>query len=426
MTTPLELIMYSKYSESTIADALGAADYSYFFVLQRFHKLLVNDFAITRLHALDALEGVINSSRAAGNHPLLLCFTPPHDLPLDASCPVIPVFAWEFDTLPDVSWNGDTRTNWAEMLRRCPAAITHSEHTVRVSRYSLGDDYNIVSAPASVWDSYNTIQDRQWTGHARQIVVEAAYLDTHAPSWREPGEVQAGTQHLTLSGCVFTSVLNPHDGRKNLTDMISAFADAFRYQSDACLLLKFTNSSSAHYIESARQLLCRLAPFHCRVLIISGYLPAESFHDLVRATTFCVNASTGEGQCLPLMEFMSAGKPAISPDHTAMAEYVDDTNAFIVRSSPEPASWPQDSRQMLTCRKMRISWQSLLDAYRAAYATATTDADRYTRMSQAAEARLHAHNAAAVLRPRLGDFLRTVAGSCSSVPGRMAPEDGAP
>jgi glycosyltransferase involved in cell wall biosynthesis len=64
--------------------------------------------------------------------------------------------------------------------------------------------------------------------------------------------------------------------------------------------------------------LRKLAPFHCRVVVIHGFLEDAIYDELILATTYAVNSSRGEGQCLPLMEFMAAGRPAVAPTHTAL------------------------------------------------------------------------------------------------------------
>ena len=47
-----------------------------------------------------------------------------------------------------------------------------------------------------------------------------------------------------------------------------------------------------------------------------------------------MNASRCEGLYLPLMEFMSCGTPAIAPDHSAMADYMDAQVGFVVPLQP--------------------------------------------------------------------------------------------
>ncbi|PNA31995.1 glycosyltransferase, partial [Pseudomonas sp. MPR-AND1A] len=80
------------------------------------------------------------------------------------------------------------------------------------------------------------------------------------------------------------------------------------------------------------------------VVVMHGYLDDPQYARLYEAASYYVNASRCEGLCLPLMEFMACGKPAIAPNHTAMKDYIDDSVAFIVRSSEELTIWPQDTR----------------------------------------------------------------------------------
>ena len=65
--------------------------------------------------------------------------------------------------------------------------------------------------------------------------------------------------------------------------------------------------------------------------LLHGYLTADTYQRLMATTAFIVNASHGEGQCLPLMEYLSIGKPAIAPCHSAMADYIDDAVGFVVQ-----------------------------------------------------------------------------------------------
>ncbi|RZA19666.1 MAG: glycosyltransferase family 1 protein, partial [Proteobacteria bacterium] len=130
---------------------------------------------------------------------------------------------------------------------------------------------------------------------------------------------------MPLEGVVYTSVLTPSDGRKNWEDMLTAFAWAFRDVQDAVLVLKLggVNLEKRHHEMVA--LLSKLAPFKCRIVAIHGYLDAGNYEDLIAASDFYLNASRCEGLCMPLLEYLCAGVPAIAPDHTAMADYVDGT-----------------------------------------------------------------------------------------------------
>lgn len=211
---------------------------------------------------------------------------------------------------------------------------------------------------------------------------------------------------LALRGTVWTSVFNPTDGRKNWWDIVSAFLWAFRDDPDATLVLKLAHRDPAGFAAPLEDLLSRFAPFRCRVVAAGGWLPREALEALVEATDIVVNASHGEGLCLPLMEFMSAGVPAIAPTHTAMADYVDRTNAWLLRDSPEHNVWPHDSRDLFRTTRRRIDWESLVEAYRESARVARGEPARYAAMSRAATRAIERVASDDVVHAALQDFFR--------------------
>ena len=62
------------------------------------------------------------------------------------------------------------------------------------------------------------------------------------------------------------------------------------------------------------------------------------------------------------MEFMSSGKPAVAPRNTAMIDYIDADNAFIVDSSEEATAWPHDPRAAYRTLRYITDWESLCRA----------------------------------------------------------------
>jgi glycosyltransferase involved in cell wall biosynthesis len=152
--------------------------------------------------------------------------------------------------------------------------------------------------------------------------------------------------------------------------------------------------------------LYKIPPFKGRVVMIHGYMSDEDYEKLVAASSYTVNTSRGEGQCLPLMEFMSAGKPSIAPHHTALLDYLTDDNSFPVATSLEPCHWPHDLRQAFRAHKHRIDFASLMQAYRASFTMAKDDPDRYRRMSDSANRDLKAFCSQELVEHRLRDFLR--------------------
>ncbi|MGE7956487.1 glycosyltransferase [Pseudomonas sp. NPDC089530] len=222
-----------------------------------------------------------------------------------------------------------------------------------------------------------------------------------------------------VDGVVYVSVFNPDDGRKNWHQLITAFCWAMRDTEDATLVLKMTQNDLSTYYVEILTLLSQLAPFSCRVVALHGYLDDERFARLYGAASFYVNASRCEGLCLPLMEFMACGKPVIAPLHTAMEDYLDDEVAFVVKSSQEPAIWPQDSRILFRTLRHRPDWGSLKTAYQDSYRLARENPEGYQAMSRAAARRMQEYSSFANVQGRLRDFLAqapsTEAGGASSL-----------
>jgi len=230
----------------------------------------------------------------------------------------------------------------------------------------------------------------------------------------EPADVPVAPRHgastsmltLDLHGVIYTSVLNPGDDRKNWVDMLTAFCWAFRDTEDATLVLKMTHHSVAAFIGVFHYHLQRIGPVKCRVVLLHGFLDHEQFLQLIDVTTYYVNSSRCEGLCLPLMEFMSCGVPAVAPCNTAMEDYVTDDSVFIVRSSHEPGVWPHDPRNLLRTLRYRIDWSSLAQQYARSYTVAISDPSQYRKMSAAASATLRNFCSEAVVVDKLRQFFK--------------------
>jgi len=220
----------------------------------------------------------------------------------------------------------------------------------------------------------------------------------------------AGSRRTVSEDILYTAILNPNDGRKNWEDIITAFVYALRDRPGATLLVKIANEDLDMFFEDIFTFYMRLHPFQCRLVFIHGYLADDQYRQLILHSHYIVNASRGEGQCLPLMEFMSSGVPAIAPRNTAMLDYIDSTNAFLVESSPELAYWPHDPRQVFRTYWHRINWQTLYQAFVDSEALCRKSPRRYRRMGNAAIDALQRFCSMDVARARFGEFLERLAG----------------
>ena len=212
----------------------------------------------------------------------------------------------------------------------------------------------------------------------------------------------------STDGILYTTILNPNDARKNWEDIVTAFVYAFRDKPHVTLLIKITNHDLTMFFRDIFTFFMELHPFECRLIFVHGYLDWQEYEQLIAQSHFIVNASRGEGQCLPLMEFMSAGVPAIAPRNTAMIDYVDESNAFVVSSSPELTYWPHDPRQVFRTLWQRIDWQTLHDAFRDSERLKSKNPQRYQQMSLAAISSLEKFCAMNVARERFRDFIDAI------------------
>lgn len=400
--TPDRYLVFAPQKRDAMAAELGRSEYSYGFVLEYFRPVLARMGVVQELTSPEQEVPAV-----PGVRDVRLLFQPPHQIPLEVADRSIPVFAWEYTTIPTEPFGGDPRNDWREVLRRAPGAITHSEFAARAVRDSVGADYPVSVMPAPVWDQFAPLAEV--TG-AAGLTVNAAVLDSRTTGLTDGPELPMPTvkverQRIDLPGVVYTTVVNPYDGRKVWADTITAFAWAMRDRPDATLVIKLVHHDRDLAMAAAWDYMRRLAPYRCRIVAVHGYLDEAEFADLVRSTTYVVNSSRGEGQCLPLMEFMSAGVPAVAPDHTAMADYVHEEDAFVVGSWAEWSWWPHDPRRFLRCMRHPVDWESLRAAFVASHRVATEEPDRYRTMSSAASQTLAGHCSRAVTETRMKAFL---------------------
>jgi hypothetical protein len=242
-----------------------------------------------------------------------------------------------------------------------------------------------------------------------RLTITAKSIGRAAAWSTEPAqEASRGSRKRRSGEVLYTAILNPNDGRKNWEDIITAFVYALRDRPGATLLVKIANENLHMFFEDIFTFYTRLHPFQCRVVFIHGYLSDAEYQQMIVQSHYIVNASRGEGQCLPLMEFMSSGVPAIAPRNTAMLDYIDPANAFIVDSSPELAYWPHDPRQVYRTYWHRINWQTLFEAFVASETLCRTSPRDYDARCAAAAHSLQAFCSMAVARERLGAFLERI------------------
>lgn len=429
----MKFILYSRFTEEVIKHHLGEPEYGYLFVLRAFQGVLAELGSIEVVqHPETEVDQIFKACQANGEPCLLLAFAPPNKIPLNLACPVVPVIAWEFSTIPDGAWGEDERQDWRFVLGRIGRAITLSRSSAQAIAEAMGPEFKIDVVPVPMRSCLGDAVPADPLNGGADIDLESDILDTaamnlqvdllaQAPPERFPaGAMESASASgsglnparpqghppgcVPPDGIVYTAVFNQNDRSKNPHDIVTAFCWAFRDTSDATLVLKVCNLGFPAFQNFLVPLLYKLSPFKCRVLVIPAYLPDSQYERLIQRTTYYVNASVAEGIGMPLMEFMACGKPVIAPLHTAMSDYVDNDVAFILGSSRQMATWPDDPRGFFRTMSFRIDWGSLVEAYRQSYRLAKNSPEDYREMSNRVRDRIRGYASPAIVREQLRRF----------------------
>jgi hypothetical protein len=122
---------------------------------------------------------------------------------------------------------------------------------------------------------------------------------------------------------------------------------------------------------------------------------------LVRASAYYLTTTRAEGNCLPVMNYLAAGRPCVAPCHTALSDYFTRDMGFIIETHPEPAIWPHDSRLRFRTTWGRIVWPSLVEQLRKSYHVACHDRPTYDALGACGQRKMSQWASAESIWPRL-------------------------
>ncbi len=439
-------------SGSTEGNNLGSPGYSYDFVARLFTKCFEKRGRVIPVpDPANNLDLVAQQAIDEGYDPVHVSFLPFQDAHLCSKAPNIVVPAWEFPDVPDHEFDGNPRNNWVAMANQCELVVVGGPFTVdSLRRGGVTSPIRVVPVPTperyfgvADWDAdgQHTIDCRVYWPTASSAL--ALKTDVSRKYWLRQarrsfsssirflskacfGEIKTGqseffrkrrverklrrqqkryeqasrktaqpitlnfpsTDQLNLSGVVYTSVFNPDDGRKNWNDMLTGFLFALKDCPDATLIFKLI----VRRPESAEAVIRRYIgcdiPHQCKVGFVVDFLSEDKMLQLAQASTYYLQTTRAEGNCLPLMNFLAAGRPGISPNHSAMSDYFDDEVGFVIESHPEPAAWPQDKRLRSRTSWARMVWPSIQRRISESYELATQDPAGYQALARQARERL--------------------------------------
>jgi glycosyltransferase involved in cell wall biosynthesis len=357
-------------------------------------------------------DALIDEAMARGEACLLLSFAPLHRTPLGLRCSVVPMIGCEYPNIPDREWDREVRHNWHYVLRQTGRCITHSRWSAAAIRAALGADFPVAFVPLPVWDRISPAQPIAEPSGTSELTVEGLVLDTRVHHFGAYDDLPSphaadlsGRASVRISGTVFTTVVAGNDEPGNWLDILAAFFAVHRSTPDATLVIRMTGVDPDLWWWGFHEAIVHQGPIECRVVLIHGDIDFAQYRRLIAASHWIVNASRAEGHAQPLLEFMSAGRPAIAPVHSAMTDYIDASNALIVAANEEYCSWPRDPSLQLVTTHHRVNWDSLRDAFAAAYRETTSDPAGYSARAAAARDTMQRYCSDAVVAQHLDGFL---------------------
>jgi hypothetical protein len=439
--SPRRAVLLTSYNTgATRGQNLGVPGYSYDIVAGLFVPLLARwGEVIPVARETTALETAAREARQRGLDPVQVSFLPFQDFCPALSVPNIIVPAWEFPDVPDHVFDGNPHNDWVATARACDVVVVGGQFTVDTfQRAGIATPIRIVPVPTP--DEYFRIP--AWRGDHPLHIPRPAYVFPHpdvpdaamwdapehrtrdeappAPSFRgrlrdrmrliysqylKPLVPPAGhtllktltrrlgrnawdryvescrRPYVDLSGVVYTCIFNPSDGRKNWEDLLTGFVWALRDRADATLVVKLVTKNRTWIDRILMYYRCVGLAHRCKVVFITDYLKDEHMLDLLRASAYYLTTTRAEGNCLPVMNYLAAGRPCVSPCHTAIGDYFTNEMGFIVEAHPEPSIWPHDSRLRFRTTWNRVVWTSLVEQLRQSYHVARHDRPAYDALS---------------------------------------------
>ncbi|HUY90949.1 MAG TPA: hypothetical protein VMV10_19590 [Pirellulales bacterium] len=457
------LIVNSLSRGAAPQETLGAAGYSYEFVLRAFRPLLERWAEVVEVGRPESqLDFAVRNARRRGRQPLSLSFRPFQEVYLTRKAPNVVLPFWEFPDIPAGDYKDNPRYHWVRIANHCSLILTASEFTAAaLGRAGVRTPIRVVPTPVAAeyfelppWEAgrRTTLDCTAYVFSSPEVQPlrppdvesrpgpdsQAFRLKTKLRSaarnvWRRgikpwlplrlskalvsaknaarnawlEGEIELppAETKVELSGVVYTSILNPDDNRKNWEDLLSAFLLATRDREDATLVVKLVTSHAAPVREMLGYYYKLGISHRSKLVLITSYLSDEQMRTLAEASAYYITSTRAEGACLPLQDFLAGGRPGVAPRHTAIADYFDDRLGFVVDSHPEPCPWPQDNSGRLHTSWHRIVWSSLREQIEASYEAAVNDRPQYRNLSREARQAMHGWASAAAVWPRLAGAL---------------------
>jgi len=289
---------------------------------------------------------------------------------------------WETDRLPDFDYNGCPRHNWVKQMNRLDELWAPVSFVKNIA-VEAGVKCPIHVVPWPCADKYL---------EAKPEVFRHKYI--------KDDDFVIGT-------------VGQFTERKNFKDFVYALCSEFTQDEPVIGLIKtYAADDSPDQVRMVRDTLSAWKtgmniPNACRFVGVHSVMSEDELLGVFQRMNLYVCTSRGEGMSGPLIHAMSLGKPVISTDFSAMADYIDEDSAFKVLSyTLEPVHsllhipWYGHGQNWA-----RLDIMEIRRAMRAAYETWREDKDKYADYGSEARSCVQGLYTRDTVRDTLSDVL---------------------
>jgi glycosyltransferase involved in cell wall biosynthesis len=394
-------ILISSEARLPLPAQLGAAHYSYRLTEGKFVRLLQTMGYRPEPVPLPPFHGLRRpaNGNVPGRAPIHLIFRSTENIRLIAGCYNISCFAWEFDVLKNDTLSFEHPfANQRRMLNACDEVWVASGHAAAVLQAHGVANVHRVPAPEDPQPRLVAPEQRPASLAKLRGTAAVQLKISNMVRFETRGAVVSLVGNPEIANAMaarklFLAVLNPHDKRKNLHELLLGFAIAAASHPDAALLVKLVLPPRA---QANAVLLSDILPrferpisLRCdRILFLPAFLSDEQLSALYDIADFYLCASVAEGQNLPVIEAMAHGVVPVSAIHTAMLDYLNDDNCVAIRTR-KFAAFERRTAADLVHRPYAVEFCSQTDIGRAVLRACTLPRARVEAMRRRALRTVH-------------------------------------
>ena len=348
--------VYSTAVEGDISRMLGRPHYSYRFAEAKFLDVFAahgQPLQLLRMPEYYATaQALTASSDGHADRFVHLIFRSTEQIRLLKPGYNICCYAWEFEVMKDSTGPGEHPfMNQKRMLSICDEVWVPCTFTRDVlTAHGIGN-VHVIPAPIPLPEAPRLPRTEALATIGQIGVMPLLYnfLLSHADNARA---VAAQSQSLIdwlapllapgADTRVYLSVLNPEDFRKNLDSLLRGFHYFTQANPSSVLIVKVLTAPDRFSLDRviAEVLPNKLASGTVfdtpGIVFINRYLSEEEMTALYCLADFYLSPSIAEGQNLPLLEAMAHGAVPVSTANTAMADYINAENSFVIESRRAP------------------------------------------------------------------------------------------